>query len=103
MKIRKDDTVQVIVGKDKGKTGKVRQSLPRDERVIVDGVNVVKRHLRPRGGVRQAGIIEREAPISVSKVMLVCTKCKRPVRVGIRYLEDGAKVRVCHRCNEVID
>jgi large subunit ribosomal protein L24 len=103
MRIRKDDTVLVIAGKDKGKKGKVRQSFPKESRVVVDGVNKVKRHTRPRGAVRQAGIIEREAPMHVSNVMLICTKCNRPARIGFRFLEDGTKVRVCQRCNEVID
>lgn len=103
MKIRKDDTVLVIAGKDKGKKGKVRQSLPKESRVVVEGVNVVKRHMRPRGTARQAGIIEREAPLQVSNVMLLCTKCNRPTRIGFRFLEGGTKVRICRRCGEVID
>ena len=103
MKIRRDDTVLVIAGKDRGKKGKVRQSLPEESRVTVDGVNMVKRHMRPRGTVRQAGIIEREAPIHISNVMLICTKCNHPTRTGFRFLEDGTKVRFCRRCHEVID
>jgi len=103
MKIRRDDTVLVIAGKDKGKRGKVRRSLPKENRVVVDGVNIVKRHMRPRGTVRQAGIIEREAPIHVSNVMLICNKCNHPTRIGFRFLEDGTKTRVCRRCHEVID
>lgn len=103
MKIRKDDTVLVIAGKDRGKKGKVRQSLPKKSRVLVEGVSMVKRHMRPRGRARQAGIIEREAPIHVSNIMLLCTKCNRPTRIGFRFLEDGSKVRVCRRCGEVID
>jgi len=103
MKIRRDDTVLVIAGKDKGKTGKVRQSFPTEGRVIVDGVNIVKRHMKPQGTTRQAGIIEREAPIRISNVMLICTKCSHPIRIGFRPLEDGTKARVCRRCGEVID
>ena len=103
MKIRRDDTVLVIAGRDRGKKGKVRQALPKDSRVVVEGVNKVKRHTRPRGTVSQAGIIEREAPLHVSNVMLICTKCNRPTRIGFRFLEDGSKVRVCRECNEVID
>jgi large subunit ribosomal protein L24 len=102
MKIRKDDTVVVIAGKDKGKKGKVKQAFPREGQVVVDGVNMVKRHMRPRGPARQAGIIEREAPTEVSNVMLLCTKCNRPTRIGFRLLEDGSKVRICRRCKEVI-
>ena len=103
MKIRRDDTVLVISGKDKGKKGKVRRVFPREERVLVEGVNKIKRHTRARGIVRQAGIIEREAPMHLSKVMLICTKCNRPTRVGFRFLEDGKKVRLCRSCLEVID
>jgi large subunit ribosomal protein L24 len=103
MKIRKNDTVLVIAGKDKGKKGKVRFAYPKKERILVDGVNFIKRHTRARGDVRQAGIIEREAPIDVSNVMLLCSKCNHPTRIGYRFLEDGRKVRVCRSCHEVID
>ena len=103
MKIRKNDTVLVIAGKDKGKKGKVRFAYPKDERVLVEGVNFIKRHTRARRQVRQAGIIEREAPIHVSNVMLLCDKCSHPTRVGSRFLQDGRKVRICRRCGEVID
>jgi len=103
MKIRKDDTVLVIAGKDKGKKGKVRFAYPRKERLLVEGVNFTKKHTRAVHGARQAGIIERESLIQVSNVMLLCNRCNRPTRVGSRYLEDGRKVRVCRSCQEVID
>lgn len=103
MKIRKNDTVLVITGKDRGKKGKVRFAYPKDGRLLVEGVNMIKRHTRARGQVRQAGIIEREAPINVSDVMLLCPRCDHPVRIGARLLEDGRKVRVCRSCKEVID
>ncbi|MBE9482811.1 MAG: 50S ribosomal protein L24 [Chloroflexi bacterium] len=103
MKIRKNDTVLVIAGKDKGKKGKVRFVYPKDERMLVDGVNFIKRHTRARGAVRQAGIIELEAPVHVSNVMLICSKCNHPTRIGFRFLTDGKKVRVCRSCGEVID
>jgi large subunit ribosomal protein L24 len=103
MEIRKNDTVLVIAGKDKGKKGKVRFAYPRDERLIVEGVNFIKRHARATGQVRQAGIIEREAPIHISNVMFLCSKCNHPVRIGFRFLEDGKKVRYCKSCKEVID
>jgi len=102
MKVRKNDTVLVIAGKDRGTKGKVRQALPKESKVVVEGVNMVKRHMRPRGAARQAGIIEREAPIRDSKVMLLCTKCDRPTRISFRFLEDGKKVRICRHCEEVI-
>jgi len=103
MKIRKNDTVLVVTGKDKGKTGKVRFAYPKDERVLVGGINFIKRHARARGRVRQAGIIEQEAPIHVSNVMLLCNKCNHPTRVGFFFLGDGRKVRICRSCGEVID
>jgi len=103
MNIRKNDTVLVIAGKDKGKRGKVRFAYPKKERLLVEGINFIKKHSRARGAVRQAGIIEREAPISVSNVMLLCSKCNHPARVGFRFLADGRKVRFCRSCGEVID
>ena len=103
MKIRKNDTVLVIAGKDKGKQGKVRFAYPKDGRLIVEGINFIKKHARATGRVRQAGIIEREALIYVSNVMLMCGRCSRPARIGSRFLEDGRKVRVCRSCGEVID
>ncbi len=103
MKIRKNDTVLVVAGKDKGKRGKVRFAYPKQERLLVEGINFVKKHSRAKGAVKQAGIIEREAPISVSNVMLLCSKCNHPARVGFRFLADGKKVRICRSCGEVID
>ena len=103
MKIRKNDTVLVIVGKDKGKKGKVRRALPKQEKVVVDGINMVKRHSKTRGQARQGGIIEMEAPLRISNVMLICNKCDKPTRVGFRLLGSGKKTRVCRTCYEVID
>jgi large subunit ribosomal protein L24 len=103
MNIRKNDTVLVIAGKDRGKKGKVRKALPRDAKVIVEGINMIKRHSKARGAARQAGIIELEAPLDVSNVMLICNKCSKPARVGFRVLGDGRKARVCRSCHEVID
>ena len=103
MKIRKNDNVLVIAGKDKGKTGKVRYAYPKHNKVLVEGVNMIKKNTRATGNVQQAGIIEREEPLSVSNVLLVCGKCNHPTRIATRKLADGNKVRVCHHCNEVID
>jgi large subunit ribosomal protein L24 len=103
MRIRKDDTVVIIAGKDRGKRGKVRRALPAEDRVIVEGLNMIKRHSRARRATRQAGIIELEAPISVSNVMLICSKCGKPARICFRLLDDGKKVRICNSCQEVID
>jgi large subunit ribosomal protein L24 len=103
MKIRKNDTVLVIAGKDKGKKGKVRKSLPKEDKVIIEGLNMIKRHSKTKGQARQAGIIELEAPLKVSKVMIICNKCTKPARIGYRILEDGKKARICRACAEVID
>ena len=103
MNIRKGDEVMVIRGDDRGKRGKVHRCIPRENRLVVEGVNMEKRHMKPRGNIRQAGIIEREAPIDISKVMLVCTKCHKPTQAGFGILGDGSRVRVCKKCGEVID
>jgi large subunit ribosomal protein L24 len=103
MKIRKDDNVLVIAGKDKGKSGKVRFSYPEKKQVIIDGVNFIKKHSKARGAARQAGIIDLEAPVHISNVMLICNKCNKPSRTGFRKLEDGRRVRFCRSCDEVID
>jgi large subunit ribosomal protein L24 len=103
MKIRKNDTVLVIAGKDKGKQGKVRFAYPHAKKIIVEGVNIIKKHARARGQARQAGIIEREAMLDASNVMLLCQKCAKPTRVSYRLLDDGKKVRYCKVCQEVVD
>ena len=103
MKIRKDDTVLIIAGKDRGKKGKVRYAHPKDGRLLVEGINMIKKAARATGRTRQAGIIEREASIHSSNAMLLCNKCNKPVRLGLRFLEDGKKVRCCKSCGEVID
>ena len=103
MKIRKNDNILVITGKDRGKKGKVRFAYPRTNKVIVEGVNFIKKHSKARGAARQAGIIDLEAPLDISNVMLVCSKCNKPSRVGMRKLEDGRRVRFCRSCQEVLD
>jgi len=103
MKIHKNDTVLVVAGKDKGKKGKVRKTYPDKERIMIEGVNMIKRHSRTKGKTRQAGIIELEAPIHVSNVMVICNKCNKPARIGYRVLEDGKKARYCRNCSEIID
>lgn len=101
--VKKGDTVLVLSGEDKGKKGKVLRVLPSSGRVIVEGVNMVKKHVKPRSVNQQGGIINQEAPISSSKVMLICSKCKQPTKVGKLILEDGQKARVCKKCKEIID
>lgn len=103
MKIRKNDTVLVVAGKDRGKRGKVHRVYLGESKALVEGVNMIKRHMRPRPTVRQTGIVEREAPIQVSNLMLVCPKCNQPCRIGYKVLDEGSKVRLCRRCGETID
>ena len=96
--VRKDDTVVVVSGKDKGKQGKVLRALPKEGKVVVEGVNVVARHTKPKGQGDPGGIIRSEAPIYASKVMLVCEKCNKATRISYKILPDGKKVRVCKKC-----
>ncbi len=100
--VRTGDTVLVITGKDKGKKGKVISVDPKKSRVIVDGVNIVKRHTRPTQKLPQGGIMEKPAPVHSSNVMLYCTKCDNPTRIQKKFLEDGKKVRICKECGEVL-
>lgn len=102
MNIRRDDTVEVIAGKDKGKRGKVRRGLPDEQKVIVADLNIAKKHVKKGDPKRQPGIINVEMPIHVSNVMLVCPKCQAATRVGHRFLDNGTKVRYCKECDEVI-
>ncbi|MFN8039479.1 MAG: 50S ribosomal protein L24 [Acidimicrobiales bacterium] len=98
MKIRKGDKVQVLSGKDKGKTGTVSRALPEKDKVIVDGVNVAKKHQKPTQAIQQGGIIDKDMPIHVSNVAIVCDSCSKPTRVGYRFEPDGTKVRICRKC-----
>lgn len=101
--IKKDDKVKIIAGKDNGKIGKVLKVIKKDKRVLVEKANLVKRHVKPSAQNRQGGIVEGEASISWSNVMLMCSKCVSPARIKMKSLEDGQKVRVCVKCNEIID
>jgi large subunit ribosomal protein L24 len=102
-RIKKDDKVKVIAGKDKGKIGKVLKVIRKKNRVLVENVNMVKRHAKPSAQNRQGGIIEGEAPIHWSNLMLMCSKCMTPTRIKIQRLDDGKKVRSCSKCDETID
>ncbi len=102
MSVRRGDEVVVIAGKDRGKRGEVTRVLPEANRVVIDGVNIVKRHLRRQPGSLQAGIIDMPAPLNRSNVMLVCPNCHRPTRESRTVLADGSHVRVCKHCNEII-
>ena len=98
LKIRKGDRVRVLSGKDKGKEGEVMRAIPAKGKVIVDGVNVAKKHQRPTQANQQGGIIDKDMPIQVSNVALVCPSCGKPTRVGYKIDGSGDKVRVCKKC-----
>jgi large subunit ribosomal protein L24 len=102
-RVKKNDTVMVIAGKERGKIGKVLRVVPAENRAVVERLNIVKRHLKPRGPQSPGGIVEKEAPLHLSNLMPMCERCDAPVRVGIRMLEDGEKVRSCRRCGESLD
>ncbi|MEJ2165623.1 MAG: 50S ribosomal protein L24 [Desulfobacterales bacterium] len=103
MNIKKEDKVKIIAGKDKGKIGKVLKVDRKKSRILVEKINIVKRHSRPSQKNRQGGIIEKEMPIEGSNVMVICNKCVTPTRVKMQRLEDGNKVRVCGKCGETLD
>ncbi len=102
-RIRRNDTVMIIAGKDRGKTGKVLHVLPERERVLVERLNLVKRHSRGQGPQSPQGIVEKEAPLHLSNVMIMCDKCNGPVRMGKKQLQDGRRVRVCRHCGDQLD
>ena len=109
MHVKKGDEVLVIAGKNKDQRGKIKQALPSENRVVIEGLNLIKRHTKARGPGRAGGIIEREAPLHVSNVMLICPNCGRAARTGKRFLEETdqkgrpRKVRFCKACDEVVD
>lgn len=103
MQIRKNDTVIVTSGRERGKRGRVIAVYPSQNRLVVEKLNIIKRHTRPNPKLRQGGIVEKEAPISAANVRLVCPKCDKPTRVTRRSEGEGARIRVCRTCNEPID
>ncbi len=98
MKIHKGDTVVVLQGKDKGKKAEVMRAIPDRDRVVVEGVNVAKRHAKPTRATMQGGVIDKFMPVHISTVALICKSCDKPTRVGYRIDDDGEKVRVCKKC-----
>ena len=101
--VRRGDTVVVVAGKDRGKRGKVLRVVPGKGRVVVEKINMIKKHQRPTQKLRQGGIIEREGAMALSNVLLVCSRCDKASRTGIKLLADGRKVRMCKRCGEAVD
>ncbi len=100
--VKKNDLVMVTTGKSKGKTGRVLRINTKKDRVIVEKVNMIKKHVKPTQKAK-GGIMEKESPIHVSNVMIYCEKCSKPVKTGSKTLENGKKVRFCRKCDEVID
>ncbi len=103
MRVRTGDNVLVIAGKEKGKTGRVERQILEKDRVIVEGVNLVTRHMKARPGVSQGGKIQKEGPIHASNVVLICNKCNEPTKPKTILLDTGSRVRRCTKCQEVID
>ncbi|HIJ78528.1 MAG: 50S ribosomal protein L24 [Desulfobulbaceae bacterium] len=101
--LKVNDQVEVITGKDNGRVGKIIKVNSKDDNVIVEKLNMIKRHTKPSQMNQQGGIIEKEAAIHISNLMLICPKCSKTVRVGKKILEDGTKVRTCKKCNESVD
>ena len=102
-KIKKNDKVIILTGKAKGKIGSVLKVDTTKGRVLVEKINMVKRHSKPGRGTAQGGIVEKEGPIHISNVMLVCSKCAEPTRTGKHQLEDGSKIRSCKKCDQLLD
>jgi len=103
MQIRKNDSVLVVSGKEKGKKGRVIAVYPGTNRVLIEKLNMIKRHTRPNQQLRQGGIVEKESPISAANVRLICSKCDKPTTVSRKEQGEGARVRVCKECNAAID
>ncbi len=103
MRIKKGDIVIVTAGAEKGKRGKVIEAIPSEGRVLIEKVNIIKRHQRPTQQQRQGGIIEREGKLSASNVQIFCSKCDRAVKMGVKKLKDGKKVRICRKCGDMLD
>ena len=103
IRMKKDDKIKVLTGKDKGKIGKVLKVVKKTNRVIVENINVVKVHQRPSQANPQGGIVEKTMPIQISNLMVMCNSCVKPTRIGIKLLEDGKRVRICKKCNQQID
>ncbi len=101
--IKKNDTVLVITGREKGKRGRVLSIYPSNSRLLIERINMIKKHMKPSKKYTQGGIIEKESPLHISNVMLICPKCNKPTKISSIFLQDGRKVRACKKCSEVMD
>ena len=102
-KLKKNDVVLVVAGKEVGKSGKILKLMPKKGRILIEKINMQKRHTKPNQQNRQGGIVDREGGVAISNVMILCGKCSSPTRIGKRILEDGSKVRICRKCGELLD
>ena len=103
MRLRQNDNVLVIRGRDRGKTGRIQSVLIKEDKILVEGINVVLRHQKASGNFRQSGIIQKEIPMRATNVMVICTSCNEPTRIGMKFLADGTKARMCKKCGEIIE
>lgn len=103
MQIKKNDTVLVTAGKEKGKRGRVIAVYPRENRILIEKLNMIKRHTRPNQQLRQGGIVEKESPMSAANVKLICAKCDKPTSIARKAQGDGARVRVCKACDATLE
>ena len=101
-KIKKNDIVKILAGRDSGKTGKILTVFPKKMKALVQGINMVKKHSRRKNNDQQGGIISKESPVDISNLMIICQKCSKAVKVGFNRLSDGTKVRICKKCKEII-
>ncbi len=101
-KVKKNDTVKILTGRDRGKTGKIITVFPKTNRALVQGLNMVKKHARKTREDQQGGIIQKESPVAMSNLMVMCQKCGKPTRIGFSVLSDGTKTRICKKCKELI-
>ncbi len=102
MRIRKDDTVKILSGKDRGKKGRVLRVLSKENKLVIEGINLVTKHIRPKREGEKGQKIKMAMPLSISRVMLICPRCKQPIRVGYKILSDGRKKRFCRKCKEIL-
>ena len=103
MRVHSNDNVLVTKGRDRGKQGRIARVLNKEQKVVVEGINIVTRHQKPTGAFRQGGLIQKEMPIPVSNVALICQSCTKPTRIRYRHLADGTKARYCAKCEEIIE
>jgi len=103
LSVKKNDTVLVIAGREKGKKGRVLSVYPSKARLLIEKINMIKKHMKPTRKYAQGGIIEKEAPLHISNIMLICPKCNKPTRISNTHLQEGRRVRMCKKCREVMD